>query len=92
VGGGAQPQWRKDGRELYYVSRDRMLMSVAIHPGERLAADKPRPLFHLQTSPDIIDYRNQYAATADGQRFLVDVTRERDPLNVVVNWTTLVNP
>jgi hypothetical protein len=46
----------------------------------------------MQVSADIIDNRNQYAASASGDRFVVDVARERDPLNVVVNWTTLVNP
>jgi hypothetical protein len=92
VGGGAQPQWRKDGRELYYISPDGMLMAVPIRPDEHLVAERPRPLFHMQVSADIIDYRNQYAASASGDRFVVDVARERDPLNVVVNWTTLVNP
>jgi hypothetical protein len=28
IGGGSQPQWRADGRELYYYAPDRKLMAV----------------------------------------------------------------
>jgi len=31
--------------------------------------------------------------TTDGQRFLIDtVTEQREPLNIIVNWTALLKP
>src|SRR5262249_13050531 len=30
IGGGAQPQWRRDGKELFYLAPDRKLMAVEL--------------------------------------------------------------
>ena len=32
-GGGLQPQWRRDGRELFYIAPDKKLMGVAVQTG-----------------------------------------------------------
>ena len=32
IRGGLEPQWRADGKELFYLSTDRNLMSVAVRP------------------------------------------------------------
>ena len=29
-GGGMEPQWRKDGTELFYLAKDRTLMAVPV--------------------------------------------------------------
>ena len=92
VGGGAQPQWRRDGRELYYLSPRGILMSVDVRSGAAIDVGRPKPLFRLPIEGDIIGYRNQYAVAADGARFVVDAGPQRDPLNVVVTWNALVNP
>lgn len=81
-----------DGKELFYVTPDRKLMSVEVKTGgvffERTT---PRALFELRanvaaTSPFV--YR--YAPSADGKRFLVstdiEASAEAPPLVVVVNW------
>jgi eukaryotic-like serine/threonine-protein kinase len=39
VGGGMQPEWRRDGRELFYLSADRKIMAV---PVERQRRDTRR--------------------------------------------------
>jgi eukaryotic-like serine/threonine-protein kinase len=86
--GGAQPQWRRDGRELYYVAPDNTVMAAAIEArAGTIRAAAPQPLFTAninQTST----LRNQYAASADGQRFLVLslVNRHALPIVVVLNW------
>ncbi len=36
VHGGVQPQWRADGRELFYLAPDGTLMSVGVKPGGEL--------------------------------------------------------
>jgi DNA-binding winged helix-turn-helix (wHTH) protein/Tol biopolymer transport system component len=92
VGGGAEPQWRRDGRELYYLAPDGTLMTVAVSPsGDVFQAGRPVPLFQTRIPADIIAFRNHYAPSRDGQRFLVDAADDNEPINVVVNWTALLS-
>ena len=72
VDGGGQPKWRGDGKELFFAGLDGRLMSV----GFRLVADRPevdlpKALFPIGgfSGPNYDDY----APSADGQRFLVKV-------------------
>jgi DNA-binding winged helix-turn-helix (wHTH) protein/Tol biopolymer transport system component len=91
AGGGAEPQWRRDGRELYYLAPGGTLMSVAVSSrGDTFDAGRPVPLFRARIPADIITFRNHYAASRDGQRFLVDAADDNEPINVVVNWTALL--
>jgi eukaryotic-like serine/threonine-protein kinase len=69
-GGGLQPQWRGDGRELFYLSPDSTLMSVRVDAGTEFTASRPAPLFTSNISPFGGGTQPQYAVTADGQRFL----------------------
>jgi hypothetical protein len=43
--GGSRPRWRADGRELFYVAADGMLMAVNLKPGEMFEASAPVALF-----------------------------------------------
>ena len=45
VGGGVQAKWRPDGRELFYLSPDGILMAVDVRPGDPLVLGTSRPLF-----------------------------------------------
>ena len=45
AGGGAQPQWRGDGKELYYLAPDRKLMDVDVRSGATLETGVPHALF-----------------------------------------------
>ena len=49
-GGGAEPRWRADGRELFYVSADRRLMAVATTIGAAFEASTPATLFRDERS------------------------------------------
>ena len=66
--GGVQPQWRADGRELFYLARDGSMMSVRVDTRTELTATTPARLFPTDISPDAS--LPQYGVTADGQRFL----------------------
>ena len=93
VGGGAEPHWTKNGRELVYLTPDGTMMSVAIAPNaQAIEPARPKALFRVPLNGDITRYRNHYAATADGQRFVVDTADEstREPITVVVNWDALI--
>jgi serine/threonine protein kinase len=89
--GGLQPQWRGDGRELFYLSFDGKLMSHAIEPGENLKVGPSKVLF--QTAAPRSASTHHYAATRDGQRFFVveaQNTAEGDQIYVIANWTALL--
>lgn len=47
-GGGNQPRWRRDGKELLYVSADGMLMSVDVTLSPAFKAGVPKVLFPSQ--------------------------------------------
>jgi dipeptidyl aminopeptidase/acylaminoacyl peptidase len=85
--GGSQPSWRRDAKELFYVSADNRLMSVSVESGPEPQFGSPSPLFEapLQTSATDISL---YAATADGERFLMVTARKATlaPLSVMLNW------
>jgi eukaryotic-like serine/threonine-protein kinase len=88
--GGAQPLWRGDGNELFYIATDRKLMAVEVKLGAAFEAKTPQPLF-LTRVLTITEFRSHYAVTRDGQRFLVNSLIEEtftNPITVVVNWTT----
>jgi hypothetical protein len=89
IGGGGQPQWRADQRELFYLSADRALMAVDVNAGDDLRFDTPRQLFRPPLTGNPADARELYAATADGSRFLIDGPAEEATdrtITVIVNW------
>jgi eukaryotic-like serine/threonine-protein kinase len=83
VAGGAQPLWRRDGRELFYLTMQGVLMAVAFNPDSPTDGVVPRALFDTSLHPD--PGLNEYAVTADGQRFVV-VQRQAQTLTILVNW------
>jgi Tol biopolymer transport system component len=84
--GGAQPQWRGDGRELFYVAPDRKLMAVDVRP-DSLDLGRPSPLFQTRIRRDIALGRNNYVVTANGQRFLIAGENGDHSITAVLNWT-----
>ena len=44
-GGGEQPRWRGDGKELFYLSSDGKVMSEPVTEGANFDAGAPVPLF-----------------------------------------------
>jgi Tol biopolymer transport system component len=93
--GGAQPTWRRDGRELFYVDLTGMLMSVAVETGSTFEASDPRPLFQLSLTDSPFFYvRNDYAVSPDGQRLLVASVDPADAakLHVIVDWEAMLEP
>ena len=81
------PHWRKDGRELFYVTLDGNLMAVPVTAGKSFEAGTPRPLF--ETMAPGVALGEFYDPAPDGQRFLMSLPADTStpPLNVIVNWT-----
>ena len=85
--GGREPQWRADGKELYYRAPDQKLMAVDVQTGSNPTAGAPQPL--LQGRFDTAIARNRFLPTADGRRFLIVAPLGREaitPTTVVLNW------
>jgi Tol biopolymer transport system component len=84
--GGGAPKWRRDGKELFYLTPNRKLMAVQVMPGSDVAVGLPQPLFDLgDFQPDL----DEYAPSRDGQRFLVKLRSEpvsNHPIQLVSNW------
>jgi serine/threonine protein kinase len=94
TGGGAQARWRRDGKELFYVTLDGRLVAAPIRlPSDSASveagASVPLMLTHLAVAPvEIIDGA-QYVVSPDGQRFLVNTAAQEataPPISVILNW------
>ena len=90
--GGNQPRWRRDGKELFYLSFDGKLMAVDVTEGREFKVGTPKPLFQAPaTSIQSRTAMNGWAwdVTSDGQRFLFDAVKtSSESLTAVLNWTT----
>jgi Tol biopolymer transport system component len=83
-GGGWQPRWRRDGKELFYAAGS-TIMSVAVSPdAASFEAATPRPLFDVSSTA--AELRDRFAVTRDGQRFLLNLPlKSAEPVRVLVN-------
>jgi Tol biopolymer transport system component len=88
IGGGTEPVWNPNGRELFYRSGAKM-MAVDIATQAGFAAGNPRMLFEGLYQATAATSAN-YDVSPDGQRFLMlkPIEQEHAPtqINVVLNW------
>lgn len=88
--GGAQPEWGRDGKEIFYIAPDGRLMSVEVSFGSTLVAASPRALFRTeQAIMDVTGETFQYSVSSDSQRFVVYAPVQgppSQPITVVVDW------
>ncbi|MBI4476281.1 MAG: PD40 domain-containing protein, partial [Acidobacteria bacterium] len=88
--GGVQSRWRSDGKEIFFLGLDGTLMTAPITPGPSFQAGLPVPLFRMRVpgGPNAPAIGN-YAPSADGQRFVVNMLRDEAAFSsyvVVLNW------
>jgi hypothetical protein len=94
TGGGTQPRWRRNGKEMFYIGPDGQLMATPIRLGTReqgAEAGTPLALFatRLQAGSLPVLLKQQYAVSADGQRFLMNRETEdahTPPITLILNW------
>jgi Tol biopolymer transport system component len=90
-GGGTEPRWSSDGKEIYYIDPKGMLNAVAVSSEGTFSTGPPSPLFPIRgrapiSSTDLFTYD----VARDGKRFLVNRYLKPDhtqPLTVVLNAT-----
>ncbi len=88
-GGGTEPRWRGDGKEIFYIDPKGTLTAVPVSAESAFSAGAPSPLFPVRgrapiSSTDLFTYD----VAKDGKRFLVNryVKPEHvQPLTVVLN-------
>jgi len=90
TGGGFQPRWSRNGKELFYVTRERDLMAVPVSPSPELSVGRAKSLFRL---PAFAGVQWQYDVHPDGRRFLLversnagNPDRKPPSIHVVENW------
>jgi len=85
TGGGSQPRFRRDGRELFYVAADGQMMAVRVS-GATFGA--PVALFKTRMLTGPLQPGIEYDVTADGQRFLIGTqVGATPPVTIILNWT-----
>jgi Tol biopolymer transport system component len=74
------PQWRMDGRELFYVASDNRLMAVPFTPVTGRPG-APVPTF-------VVPPGSEFIASPDGSRFLIsEVVEQAAPITILLNWS-----
>ncbi|HSY12184.1 MAG TPA: protein kinase [Verrucomicrobiae bacterium] len=91
-GGGRDPRWRADGKEIFYLDSQGNLMSVKVDNEGTLSADTPTKLFpsHARMAVSSSD-QFSFDVTPDGQKFLIDQyfkPAETPPLSIILNATS----
>jgi Tol biopolymer transport system component len=88
--GGVQPEWRGDGKELFFLSATGKLMGADVSAvGETFAARAPKELLTVDVPETVAPYPSDYAVSADGQNFLINTTVDqtvKPALTVLLNW------
>ncbi len=90
TGGGEQPRWRGDGKELFYLSSDGKMMAAPVTTGVNFNVRTPAVLFQAAPrQPVSTNDQFVYDVSHDGQRFLM-ITQvknaETQPMSVILNW------
>jgi Tol biopolymer transport system component len=88
-GGGTEPRWRGDGKEIFYLGPTGMLTAVEVNSVSGFSTGTPVSLFQFHgraaiSSTDVFSYD----VTKDGKRFLVNRYVKPEsivPLTVVLN-------
>ncbi len=90
-GGGTEPRWRSDGKEIFYVDPKGMLTAVQVDAVEKFSTGSASPLFQIHGRAPISNTDLfTYDVSKDGKRFLVNRYAKPDrvePLTVVLNAT-----
>jgi Tol biopolymer transport system component len=88
-GGGVQPRWRRDCKELFYISPDWKMMAVDVSTSPVFRAGTPQALFDTEMADTgIRTGPMSWDIAPDGNRFLIISANSTDTssLNVILNW------
>ena len=96
--GGVGPRWRRDGKELFYISADSKMMAVEVTTNPTFKVlGAPKVLFQTPIwGGGSVNNVTRYDVTADGKKFLInseasEVGAAATPITVILNWPQLLN-
>ena len=85
--GGSRPNWRKDGKELFFFSLDQQVMAVDVdQKGASLQLGTPHALFK---APTVSNGNGPYTVSADGKKFVMNTVLPQsitEPLTLITSW------
>lgn len=87
--GGHCPRWRRDGKEIFYLSLDNQMMAAEIEERADGIEVRPAQALFRAAIPSIpaISF-SPYDVTSDGKKFVITTVSGQDrPLTLVENWT-----
>jgi len=85
--GGSQPQWPKDGRELFFLDPSNKLTAVDVNTANNTVK---LGIPHVLFKPAGANQYFWFAVNADGKKFLFDIVNSKpvaEPFTLVQNWT-----
>jgi Tol biopolymer transport system component len=87
--GGRCPRWRRDGKEIFYLSVDNQMMAVEVQErGDGIEVRPAQALFKAGIPLLPVVSFSPYDVTQDGKKFVITTVSGQDtPLTLVVNWT-----
>ena len=91
-GGGVEPRWSRDGKELFYFS-GQTLMTVPVSVQPTFSNGSPVALFDAPVQPGYTADSHRWQVAPDGKRFLLLAyagKNQSTPLDVIVNWPALL--
>jgi eukaryotic-like serine/threonine-protein kinase len=88
--GGDHPQWRHDGKEIFFMNGNALIATPVTADGARFDVGVAQQLFDLRPA----GIGSPYDVSPDGQRILVNTAEQTGPLPItlVVNWPALLKP
>ncbi len=91
-GGGVAPLWSRDGKELFYLGRDKSMMAARMIPGAEIRLGEPVALFRVPDELLGVEslYYTPWDVARDGRflmaRLVGEGSAESGALVVVENW------
>jgi Tol biopolymer transport system component len=91
-GGGSEPRWSRDGKELFYFSGQK-LMAVPVSVKPTFSYGPAVALFEAPVQPGYTNDSHRWQVAPDGKRFLLltpETKAQGSPIDVLVNWPALL--
>jgi dipeptidyl aminopeptidase/acylaminoacyl peptidase len=89
--GGFQPLWRRDGKEILYMTPENKAMSVEVSSTAAFKTGVPNALFAAPIAGGVGFGGHYWDVSPDGQSFLINTASGRNnspPITVIMNWTS----
>ncbi len=86
--GGSRPRWKRDGREIYFVSEDNEMIATPVRLAAGVEIGQARSLFRIDPAG-----WSDYDVTPDGARFLAAAkipVQDADAIALTANWLSLL--